>query len=302
MDVPTQKTSPRDQLFESPKTHQGLSLTRAFLLQGVVLLALLTLLYGHVVAKLAQQWFEDPNYSHGFFVPLSSVLLLWMSRKSWMAKPIEPSVAGFFFVIAAMALLVVGTLGAELFLPRVSLCLLIGGLVLYFAGWPLLRAVLAPWLVLFLMIPLPAIVFNEVAFPLQLLASHLACSLLRLMQVPVLQDGNIIVLSTMTLDVVEACSGLRSLMSLITVAVVYGLFFERKVWMRLLLVLFAVPVAVLANALRITLSALLAQYVNHELAEGFFHAFSGFMLFVISLATLWVFHTFGSRFARRAAT
>jgi exosortase len=275
----------------------------AFLLRVILLSALLWLLYAHVVANLARQWFNDPNYSHGIFVPICSALLLWIHRDSWMTKPLQPSNGGLLFIVTAMGLLVVGTLGAELFLPRFSLCLLLGGLVVYFAGWRMLRAVLAPWLMLFLMIPLPVIVFNQIAFPLQVLASRLACSLLELLQVPVLREGNVIVLSSMSLDVVEACSGLRSLMSLITVAVFYGLFFERKLWMRWLLVVVAVPVAVFTNALRITISAVLAQYVSHEFAEGFFHAFSGFLLFFLSLAALAGLHALGNRFAaRRVAT
>jgi exosortase len=269
------------------------------LLRATILLGLGSLLYGPVIVKLARQWFDDPNYSHGFFVPLCSALLLWINRKSWIGKPLEPSLTGLLIVISAMGLLVVGSLGAELFLSRASLCILIGGLVVYFAGWTIFRSVLGPWLLLFLMIPLPAIIFNQIAFPLQLLASRLACSVLELLQVPVLREGNVIVLPSMALDIVEACSGLRSLMSLITVAVFYGLFFERRVWMRTLLVFLAIPVAVLANALRIAFSALLAEYVSHRLAEGFFHAFSGFLLFLLSLAALAGFHALGSRLARR---
>ncbi len=293
------KTETAERTSEIPSNREGISRNGAFLLQLIILLVLVALLYSHVVVKLVRQWLDDPNYSHGFFVPLCAGLLLWMNRKTWMAKPLEPSGAGMVFIVAAMGLLVLGTLGAELFLTRVSLCILIGGLIVYFAGWQMLRAVIAPWLVLFLMIPLPAIIFNEVAFPLQLLASRLACSLLELMRVPVLRDGNVIVLSSMSLDIVEACSGLRSLMSLITIAVIYGLFFERRVWMRFLLVFFAVPVAVFANALRITVSALLGQYVSHQLAEGFFHAFSGLLLFLLSLAALGALHMLGSRFGRR---
>ena len=222
-----------------------------------------------------------------------------MNRKSWMGKPLEPSAWGLLLIVAAMGLLVVGTLGAELFLPRVSLCLLLGGMVVYFAGWPMLRAVVAPWLALFLMIPWPVIIFNQIAFPLQILASRLACWQLDLLRVPVLREGNIIVLSSMSLDIVEACSGLRSLMSLLTIAVFYGLFFERRVWMRCLLVVLAIPVAVLTNASRITISALLAEYVSHRLAEGFFHAFSGFLLFLLSLTVLAGVHSLGSRLIRK---
>ncbi len=267
----------------------------AFYLQLTILLILILLLYGRVISHLSRQWFDDPNYSHCLFVPIGCGLLLWISRKKWLDKSPEPSAFGLLYVVAAMGMLVIGTLGAELFLQRASLVVLLGGLVIYFAGWPMLKAVKAPWLALFLMIPLPVIVFNEFAFPLQLLASRWATWLLDLLQVPVLREGNIIHLSSMSLDVVEACSGLRSLMSLITVSVLYGLFFEHRVWMRCLLVVLAVPVAVVANALRIVLSALLAQYVNAQLAEGFFHAFSGFLLFLLSFAVLAGFHSLSSR-------
>jgi exosortase len=277
----------------------GIGSNWAVYLQATILLALVWLLYGHVVQKLVRQWLDDPNYSHGFFVPIGCGLLLWTSRKAWMGKPVRPSAYGLLFIGAALGLLVIGTLGAEIFLPRASLVVLLGGLVIYFAGWATLGAVKAPWLSLFLMIPLPVIVFNEFAFPLQLLASRSACALLDLLQVPVLREGNIIMLPSMSLDVVEACSGLRSLMSLITVAVLYGLFFERRVWMRCLLVALAVPVAVVANALRIVLTALLAKYGSAQLAEGFFHALSGVVLFVLSFGVLAGFHALGARLTQR---
>jgi len=266
--------------------------------QLAILLILMCLLYGHVAANLVRQWIADPNYSHGFFVPLGCGLLLWTNRKSWMAMSPRPSDSGLLLVVAAMGMLVVGSLGAEIFLPRASLVVLLGGLLVYFAGWPMFGAVKAPWLALFLMIPLPVLVFNEFAFPLQLLASRLACALLDVLQIPVLREGNIIMLPSMSLDVVEACSGLRSLMSLITVAVLYGLFFERRAWMRSLVILLAVPVAMLANALRIVLTALLARYVNAQLAEGFFHALSGVVLFVLSFGILAGSHALGARFTR----
>ena len=295
----SQNTAAPEPLRGNLLTVQGISLKGSFVLQTVVLLVLLSLLYIRIVGNLINQWFGDPNYSHGFFVPICAALLVWQSRKTWLAIPLKPSPYGLFLVLPALCLLVVGTLGAELFLPRVSLWLLLGGLVVYCAGWSMFNALKASWLALLLMIPLPAIIFNEFAFPLQLLATQLACSLLDLLHVPVLREGNIIILPSMSLDIVEACSGLRSLMSLITVATFYGLFFERKVWMRCLLVLFAIPVAVIVNSLRIVFSALLAQYVSHRLADGFFHAFSGFLLFLLSFAALAAFHTLGTRLRQK---
>jgi len=299
MTTALQEPESQDHLSPARVRLPGIGSNWAVYLRAAILLVLIWLLYGHVVAKLVRQWLDDPNYSHGFFVPIGCGLLLWTNRRSWMGKPLRPSASGLFFIVAAMGLLVIGTLGAEVFLPRASLVVLLGGLVVYFAGWAMLGAMKAPWLTLFLMIPLPVIVFNEFAFPLQLLASRSACGLLDLLQLPVLREGNIIMLPSMSLDVVEACSGLRSLMSLITVAVLYGLFFERRVWTRCLLVALAVPVAVVANALRIVLTALLAKYVSAQLAEGFFHALSGIVLFVLSFGVLAGFHALSARLAQR---
>jgi exosortase len=288
---------------ESTQTSSTSSSPRvSFYAQAIILVAVVVLLYARVIPALVQQWFNDPNYSHGVLVPFCSLLLLWSTRKKWLAEPCVPSLTGLVLVFAAMGLLVLGSLGAELFLTRVSLCALIGGLIVYFAGWRMLRLVLAPWLFLFLMVPLPVIIFNQIAFPLQILASRLAASLIDLFHVPVLRDGNILTLPTMSLNIVEACSGLRSLMSLITVAVFYSLFFERRVWLRWVIVLAAVPVAVGTNALRITIAALLAEYVNPQSAEGFFHAFSGLLLFGLSLAVLAAVHWLGNRLDRGRLT
>ena len=176
MTTALQEPESQDHLSPARVRLPGIGSNWAVYLQAAILLVLIWLLYGHVVAKLVRQWLDDPNYSHGFFVPIGCGLLLWTSRKSWMGKPLRPSASGLFFIVAAMGLLVIGTLGAEVFLPRASLVVLLGGLVVYFAGWAMLGAMKAPWLTLFLMIPLPVIVFNEFAFPLQLLASRSACA------------------------------------------------------------------------------------------------------------------------------
>jgi exosortase len=152
------------------------------------------------------------------------------------------------------------------------------------------------------MIPLPVIVFNQIAFPLQTLASHLASSILTIMHVPVVREGNVISLPSITLNVVEACSGIRSLMSLATLALMYGLVAERRNWIRILLVLFAIPAAVGANALRIVGAALLGEYAGPQYAEGFFHAFSGWLIFVLTMGLLVGLHAAGSRMMRQDAT
>ncbi len=251
-----------------------------------LLVCLLGLLYGPVLLRLASQWSHDPNFSHGFFVPAFSLYVLWQERTRLSSVCPRPTWAGLWLIIPGLLCLIVGSLGAELFLSRVSLVPVLGGLVALLLGWRFLRAASFPWLFLLLMIPLPAIVFNQITFPLQILASQIAANLLPLVGVPVLREGNVIRLPAMALEVAEACSGIRSLMSLVTLAIMYGYLLERRWQVRVLLALAAVPIAVVANSLRIVGTGLLVQYWDPEKAEGFFHTFSGWIIFVVSLLLL----------------
>jgi len=193
-------------------------------------------------------------------------------------------------LVAGIAVLVVGQMGAELFLARSSLLLLLAGIIVLFFGWDVFRAVLFPWAFLILMVPLPTIVFNQITFPLQLLASKVAAAVLPLLGVPILREGNIINLPAMALEVAEACSGIRSLMSLVTLAFIYGYLMEKRVWVRCLLALASIPIAVIANSVRIIGTGLLVQYWDAEKAEGYFHASWGWIIFVVSLTMLYSFH------------
>ena len=254
--------------------------------QPCILAALLALLYYRIVANLTIEWWTDPNYSHGFIIPIFCGWMVWKERKRLADEPARPNWLGFTLIVAALGILVLGVLGAELFLSRTSLIFLLAGIVIHFRGLSQFRRMLFPWALLFLAIPLPSIVFNQIALPLQFQASRLAGGLLSLCGVPVLREGNVINLPSLSLDVVEACSGLRSLVSLITLALLYGYFFERRNWLRALLVVSAVPIAVAANGVRIMGSGLLGEYWDPSKAEGFFHLFSGWLIFVLSMALL----------------
>jgi exosortase len=262
----------------------------SFWLQVALLVLLVGFLYYHILARLVMDWWTDPNFSHGFLVPFFSGFVVWQNRKRLAALPVEPTWSGLAVVAGALGILIVGVLGVELFLSRSSLVFLIAGLVIYFLGWRHFRATLFPWAFLFFMVPIPAIVFNQVAFPLQFLAARLASSLLDLFGVPVLRQGNIIQLPAMALEVAQACSGIRSLMSLGALAVIYGYFLETRYLPRVLLALAAIPIAVVANGLRVMGTGLLAYYWDPDKAEGFFHVFSGWVIFVISLALLFSVH------------
>ena len=254
------------------------------------MLLLIGWLYGSILFHLAKQWSNDANFSHGFFVPLFSLFVLWQDRERLARQPRDHSSWGLLIVALALAVLVAGVLGAELFLSRISLLLLIAGLVIFFRGWRSFRAVLFPLAFLLLMIPIPEIVFGQITFPLQILASKVAAVLLPLLGVPVLREGNVINLPAMPLEVVEACSGIRSLLSLVTLAIIYGYLVETRTWARVALALASIPIAVAANSLRIVGTGLLVQYWDPDKAEGFFHTFSGWLIFVVALALLFLFH------------
>ncbi len=255
-----------------------------------MVLLLVAWLYAPIVARLAQQWWSDPNFSHGFFVPAFSVFVLWQDRFRLAAISRKPSSWGLPLILLALAMLVLGVFGAELFLSRLSLIALAAGLVIFFLGWQMLRAVLFPLLFSILMVPIPAIVFGQITFPLQILASKLAAWSLPLCGVPVLREGNVINLPAMPLEVAEACSGIRSLLSLTTLAIMYGYLMEKRVGVRTILALASIPIAVAANGFRIIGTGLLVQYWDPDKAEGFFHAFSGWLIFVVSLFMLFMLH------------
>ena len=272
-----------------PEAHTSL-LQRLTRWKIVVLLALLAWLYIPILVPLVKQWWRDPNFSHGFFVPLFVGFVLWQSLERLAAIPQRPSSWGLPIMLFGVCTLILGVFGAELFLSRVSLILLIGSLVIFFQGWQMLRAVLFPLIFLALMVPIPAIILNQITLPLQFLASKLAAWSLPLCGVPVLREGNIINLPAMPLEVAEACSGIRSLLSLTTVAIMYGYLLESRVWLRVVLALASIPIAVAANGFRIFGTGLLVQYCDPEKAKGFFHEFSGWLIFVVSLLLLFGVH------------
>jgi len=239
-------------------------------------------LFNDVVIKLVNDWATDDNYSHGFLIVPISLYLAWERRDALMRAALAPSWFGLLVILGGVALLIAGTLGAELFVTRIGLLAVLSGSILFVLGWNHLRLLAFPLALLLLMIPIPAILFNQVAFPLQLLASRFASGVLSMVGIPVLREGNVIILANTTLEVAEACSGIRSLVSLITLGILLGYFTESRLWVRWLLALATIPTAIFANGLRVAGTGILAHYWGPEAAEGFFHTFSGWLVFAFA--------------------
>jgi exosortase A len=253
-----------------------------------VVLGGFAVLYHEVLLKLVHDWATDDNYSHGFLIVPIALYLVWERRGRLAATVARPTVLGLFVVLASVVILAAGLLGVELFLTRISILGVVAGAVLFLYGWQHLRILAFPIAFLVLMIPIPAIVFNQVAFPLQLLASRFGEFALTLFGVPVLREGNVIVLANTTLEVAEACSGIRSLVSLLTLAIVYGYFTDSRIPARIALAASAVPIAIVANGVRVAGTGLAAHFVGPEAAQGFFHEFSGWLVFLVAFAMLFL--------------
>ena len=253
---------------------------------GLALAAAIGLVYADVLSSLAAQWASDDNYSHGFFVLPLAAWFAWERRSALTTAPCRPSSLGAIVIAGSLLTWIAGLLAAELFLTRVSLIGVIAGTLLFVWGWAHLRILAFPILFLLLMIPIPAILFNQVAFPLQLVASQAGELVITAAGIPVLREGNVLHLPTQTLEVVEACSGIRSLVSLLMLAIVLGYFTEPRRGPRVLIALAAVPIAIAANALRVAGTGLAAEWIGASAAEGFFHTFSGWLMFLIAFAGL----------------
>lgn len=290
----------------------GRSLYKPFLIS----LALI-FLYATVLLKLGRDWWNDENYSHGLLIPFIIGYILWSQRERLAKYVGRPSSGwGTTAVILGLLSLWAGTAGAELFVQRASLVLLLAGIVVYFWGFSILRLVLVPLSLLLLAIPIPTIVLNKIAFPLQLLASRCAVAAIAAFNIPVLRQGNVIELMPLgssqpkRLEVVEACSGIRSLMTLITLAVVFAYFTHHRnddggtnagnrsggrgfarvksfaLWRSAIIVVAAIPIAILTNVMRVSGTGVLARFYGTKVADGFFHSFSGWVMYIVAFLML----------------
>ena len=241
--------------------------------------------YLPVLTSLVRQWASDENASHGFLVVPFAFFFIWRDRRALAALAPCPQAAGLAIVAASMLLFVAGRLAAELFLTRISLAGVLAGGILFLWGPAHLRRLAFPLVLLLLAIPLPSLLLNQVAFPLQLLASRAGEAVVSAAGVPILREGNILILPDTKLEVVEACSGIRSLAALLTLALIAGKLTEPRRWARAALVALTIPVAIGANAFRVAGTGLAAAWIGPRAAEGFFHLFSGWLVFV---AAFWV--------------
>ncbi len=245
-------------------------------------------IYAGILQNLYLDWMNDPNYSHGLLVPIISGYFIWQQRDKLEKLEIKPATSGIILVVFALLVLFAGVAAQEYFSKRASLVFLLAGIVLFLLGWQWLKSLVLPIGFLFFMIPLPYIVYDAMAFPLKLFVAKFSVIALKLMGVVVLREGNIIMFPQTVLEVADACSGLRSLMSLLALGVALAVLSQEKISRRVVLVLLTVPIAIFTNMIRVIGTGFLAQYYGAAVAEGFFHEFAGMGVFVLAMVMLFV--------------
>ena len=244
------------------------------------------LLFQNAIHGMVMDWYHDENYSHGFLIPLVSGYLLWQRREELQKMEVRPTEAGLVVTLAGVLLFLFGTIAGESFTMRFSMLMVLAGALLFVYGAGFFRAVSFPFAYLIFMIPLPYVLYDSIAFPLKLMVSKYSVAFLKLIGIPVMRDGNVINLVSTSLEVADACSGIRSIVSLLALATALS-YFSQKGWVkRTVLVLLALPIAIFANGARVIGTGILASHYGAKAAEGFFHEFAGLVIFGVALALL----------------
>src|SRR5579872_52176 len=259
---------------------------------------LLILCYAPILRHLIYQWSTDEDMGHGFFVPIISGFIAWQRRDELLRQPLKSSNWGWVVLAIGALWELLGSLGAQIVVQRTAFLVSLVGIVLVLGGAKALRILSFPLFLLLFMIPIPAVIYGQITLPLQLFASKVAEMALSALGIPVLRDGNILELASQKLSVVEACSGIRSLLWLSFLSLIYAYFFDNKVWMRYVLLAATVPIAIIANAGRVTITGILSEF-RTDLARGFFHTMEGWVVFLIALVFLIGFHRFVNSVYRR---
>jgi exosortase len=245
-------------------------------------------LYYKAIAELITDWSINPNFSHGFLIPAVALYMVWYKKNELAQVAVEPAKTGILIILFGMLVHFIGNVGSELFLMRFSMIITLAGIIIYYAGYRMFRHLIVPVAYLIMMIPIPAILWNKIAFPLQLFAAKISAAAISMLSIPVFREGNILHLANTSLEVVDACSGIRSLTSLLALTGVFAFLAPVSRVKKWVLFFSAIPIAVAVNVIRLTITGGMAAWIGPETAHGFLHDMSGLIIFGAALVLVYI--------------
>jgi len=258
------------------------------LFQLIPLLLAFFFVYYKAIAELITDWSVNPNFSHGFLIPAVALYMVWYKKNELAHVPVEPAKTGIMVILFGMLVHFIGNVGSELFLMRFSMIITLAGIIIYYAGYQMFRHLLVPVAYLIMMIPIPAILWNKIAFPLQLFAAKISAAAISMLSIPVFREGNILHLANTSLEVVDACSGIRSLTSLLALTGIFAYLAPVSIMKKWVLFFSAIPIAVAVNVIRLTITGAMAAWIGPETAHGFLHDMSGLIIFGAALILVYI--------------
>jgi exosortase len=279
----------------------GIGSRRAAISASLATSAAAVAIFAPILYYMFLHWGQSQDYSHGYLIAPLSAYFIWERRKKLARTPIEPSWYGLIPLALGALALAIGRLGVEQMSMRVAFVLTLIGLQVLLLGIPMSRVLAFPLAFLFLMVPMPQSLVNVISFPLQLIAADLAVDTLQFFGMPVLREGNILHLPHNNLFVKDACSGLHSLLALGTLGILFAYFFRKSWPERLLLVVSTIPIAIVVNAFRVALTAVLTYVWGPQMADGAIHQTEGFFTFAMAFALLMLEATLVSLLLRGVA-
>ncbi len=277
------------------QAEQSDSRLKLFYFQTIILLIAFSVLYFPFIQTMIKDWGENDNYSHGYLIPFIFGFMIYLLRDELSKIKIVPSNWGLLIIIMGLCQLMVAKIGTEYFLQRTSMIVVLFGMSLFLFGKKITKKVSIPLFYLIFMVPVPVILWNHVAFPMQLFASSITETIIQAMGITVYREGNVIHLTETTLEVVDACSGLRSLISLFALSGAFTFIVDLSNLKRWLLFFSAAPIAILINIIRLVSTAVLARWMGADAAQGFLHDFSGMVVFAGGIALLYCVYLLLSR-------
>ena len=254
-----------------------------------VFLILVVICYWPTLLMTGRILVFSEDMAHGFFAPITAAYILWQKRQTILEAPAAPSSWGLLLLLLAGIIGVVATLGSSSTFSRAAMMITLAGFIWLLGGFWAFRRALFPWLLLLFTFPIPAVLYGEVTLPLQLLASRLSELTFEQLGMSVVRDGNILELAHQRLSVVEACSGIRSLVTLFFFCSIYAYLCESRWYMRLAVALAAIPAAIGANVLRIVATGLIGK-THPEYTVGTYHEMLGWAAFVLAFGLIFVLH------------